>query len=250
MKNQNLKPISAIIIIALFLQILLASCENRPKGNSYNDNGYSYSNNEYSIPKETTNDCEAVVKEYNVQLNIKPCNSNKIPPEGYHLGEVLEYKGDNHMEQNMLNQFKSYNSALLRGDIPNAKTYIYPDAAIYFRKFYPDLNDEEITNEFFSAISDDMIATIRKYDEHGIELDFVVGRILRMITYKDNVFFVFELCTSMKNEKLQMYSDSDKTLAISCNNGKKWSFLAVNEDTPHILRLRYNDDIIDKIMGY
>ena len=247
MESRNLKSISAIIIVALYLQIFLVSCENKAK---VNNNNSSYSNNEYHYSEEKNVECEAVVMKYDGNLNVKPCNSDKVPPEGYHLGEVLEYKGNNDQEQNMLKQFRSYNSALLRGDIPNAKSYIYPDATIYFRKFYPDLNDEEITDEFFSALSDEMIAAIRKYDEHGIVLDFVVGRISRKITYNENVFFVFELYSIMKNEKLQMYSDSDETLAISIDNGKKWKFLAVNEDTPHILKLRYNEDVIDKIMGY
>lgn len=187
---------------------------------------------------------------YDFTATIKECKTDQIIPPSYNLGEVIEYEGQNKMERNMLSQFKSHNHALMLGDIDNAMHYQYPDATTYFRKFYPNERDEAITRSFFNEVSEEMINAVSKYEEHGVTLEIVVSRMLRKITLGDNIVYVFEIVSNMKNEKLQLHTAPDETIAVSFNNGKNWTFNAVNEDTPNILRIRYPEEMVDKIMGY
>lgn len=95
-----------------------------------------------------------------------------------------------------------------------------------------------------------MVQTINKYRDNGINLDIVVSRILRKVSQGDDVIYVFEIVSNMVGEKLQLHTTPDKTIAVSANGGKNWTFNAVNEDTPNIMRISYTEDIIDKVMGY
>ena len=193
---------------------------------------------------------EAVVEEYNDEMKIVECKSDKNIPDGLTLGKVVEFKGETKEEMNMLSQFKSYNTALLRGDIDNAAHYMNKDAVVYFRKFYPGMEDDGIMKKFFEIVSDEMIEQIRRFESHGIELEFVVSRIIRKVTQGDNVFYVFEIVSNMYNENLQLHTEPESTLAVSNNGGKNWTFNTMNEDTPNILRVSFSDDVVDKIMGY
>lgn len=103
---------------------------------------------------------------------------------------------------------------------------------------------------FFSSVSDEMIQTINKYRDHGINLDTVVSRILRKVSQGNNVIYVFEIASNMVGDKLQIHTAPDKTIAVSSNEGKNWTYNAVNEDTPNILRVSFSDEIVDKVMGY
>ena len=190
------------------------------------------------------------VVEYNDEMKIIECKSDKNIPDDYILGKVVEFTGKTKEEINMLSQFKSYNTALLRGDIDNAAHYIYKDAVVYFRKFYPGMGDDAIMNKFFESVSNEMIEQIRRFERHGVELEFVVSRLIRKVSQGDNIFYVFEIVSNMYNDNLQLHTTPDLTLAVSSNSGKNWTFNTMNEDTPNILRVSYSDDVVDKIMGY
>lgn len=193
---------------------------------------------------------EAVVQEYNDEMEIVECKSDKKIPNGFTLGKVVEFNGKTKEETNMLSQFKSYNSALLRGDINNAAHYMYKDAVVYFRKFYHDMEDDGIMHKFFESVSKDMIEQIRRFESHGVELEFVVSRIIRKVTQGDYIFYVFEIVSNIYNDNLQLHTTPDLTLAISSNGGKNWTFVTMNEDTPNILRVSNSDEVVDKVMGY
>jgi hypothetical protein len=202
----------------------------------------------YSCTNGINND--VICEEFNIKPTIKECKTYKELPEGVFPGEVIAYKGRDKIEENMLSQFSSYNLALLRGDYDNACRYQYPDAVKYFRKFYPAQSDDTIMRNFFSSMSNEMIQSIRRYEEHGIELSIIVSRVKRKISQKNNIIYVFEIVSNMIGEKLQIHTTPDETIAISTNAGKNWTFNAVNEDTPNILRVSYSDEVVDKVMGY
>lgn len=188
--------------------------------------------------------------EYNYKPTIKECMTKKQIPEGCFLGEVVPYVAKNKMEQNMLSQFASYNSALLRGDFDNACHYQNKDAVEYFKKFYPGESDDNIMRMFYSSLSEDMMQTIKNFEDHGIKLDFIVSRMIRKVSQGDNVIYVFELTTNMIGENLQLHTSPEETIAISVNGGKNWTFNNINEDTPNIMRISFSEDVINKVMGY
>ena len=95
-----------------------------------------------------------------------------------------------------------------------------------------------------------MIGQINRFRNHGVELEIVVSRIIKKVTQGDNIFFVFEIVSNMYNDNLQLHTTPDLTLAISINGGKNWTFSAMNNDTPNILRVSFSDEVVDSVMGY
>jgi hypothetical protein len=196
-------------------------------------------------------DTDSVVEvEYNDEVTINECVSDKKIPNGLTLGEVVEYIGKNKEEVNMLNQFKSYHKALLRGDIDNAIHYQYQDAAKYFRKYYPGNSDDNVMRKIFEDLSMKTIEEVKRFESHGVELNIVVSRVIRKVSQGDNIFYVFEIVSNMTNEKLQLHTTPDLTLGVSTNRGRNWTFNAMNEDTPNILRISFPYKIVDMVMGY
>lgn len=197
-----------------------------------------------------TSESKIICEEFNAEPTIKMCNSKKELSDGAYLGEVIAYQGKNKIEMNMLSQMKSYNSALVRGDYDNACHYLYPDAVKYFKRFYVGESDDNIMRHFFSCVTKDMVQTINNYENHGINIDIVVSRIIRKVTQGDNIIYVFEVVSNLTSPKLQIHTNPNQTIAISTNSGKNWTFNDINEDTPNILRISYSNDVVDAVMGY
>lgn len=167
------------------------------------------------------------------------------------LGKIQEYKGKDKIENNLLSQIATYNSALFRGDKQNSVRYLYRDAIVYFRKFYPGYSDEAITDEFYKSISHSYVEQQNRFNEHGIDFSVVIPNFVRKITQGDNVFIVFNITSNVCSKTLYThFADFEQTLGISHNGGKNWSFITINEDTPNILRLSNSEEIIDAVMGY
>ena len=200
-----------------------------------------------------------------------PTNSNMISqstvneevgknplPDGVHYGKVESYIGQNQVEKNLMSQIDTYQKALLRGDIDGAASFLYPDAITYFRRFYPqDFTDNAIIREFYKDMSETVVKMIQEYKNNGIDIEMIVVDIERIIETNNAIFSVFGLTMQMYNEgaKGEKYihvspTSEDYTVGISFNKGQNWSFIALNEDTPNILRLKFSNEIITKVMGY
>lgn len=190
------------------------------------------------------------VEEFNDSVSIIECITDKKNPDGFNLGQVVDCKGNNKEEENMLSQFRSYNLALLRGDIDNAIHYQYPDAAKYFKKYYLGESNDVVMRKLFEDLSMQTIEGVKRFESHGIEINIVVSRLIRKVTYGENIFYVFEIVSNMVSDNLQLHTTPDLTLAVSSNNGKNWTFNAMNDDTPNILRISFSNEIVDKVMGY
>ncbi|MCH5308367.1 MAG: hypothetical protein J1E58_00795 [Prevotella sp.] len=193
---------------------------------------------------------DVMVEEFNDSIQVIECITDKKIPDGFTLGKVMECKGHNKEEENMLSQFRSYNLALLRGDIDNAIHYQYPDAAKYFKEYYPGESNDGVMRKLFEEFSMHAIEQVKRFENHGIEINIVVSRLIRKVTYGENIFYVFEIVSNMVNDNLQLHTTPDLTLAVSSNNGKNWTFNAMNDDTPNILRISFSNEIVDKVMGY
>jgi hypothetical protein len=176
----------------------------------------------------------------------------KLLPEGWSWGKVEPYVGKNKTEKNIMSQIASYNNALLRGDINGAASYLYPDAITYFKKYYPDsFTDDDIVKEFYKPLSDAAISL------NGMDIEFIVCKIDKIIETNRGILCVFRITTQTycETDQGEKYShstpiDKDYIVGISFNKGQNWFFMAINEDTPNILRLKFSNDIITKVMGY
>jgi|GEM_PF-2094643 len=190
------------------------------------------------------------------ELTTNDSSSTK-PPEGFDIGEANAYIGKDKVELNFISQANSYSSALLKNDQDNMKYYLYPDAINYFRKLFPQYTNEELYNEFFKSgykIAHEMDSI---YANSGVELSLVVCNIDRKVDLGQSKFFIFEYTSQLYREAatkikyIHTKSDlNDKSIGISLNNGRSWTFLTMNNDTPNILRLRFSEEIVNKVMGY
>lgn len=195
----------------------------------------------------------------NQSSNQKYSNSFRNDlPKGYVFGKVEAYQGDTKAERNCVSQMNTYNSALLMGDIDNAKLFLYPDAISYYKKFYPsDFSSDDIIEDLFREISNNVIEFKKLWEKYGIEIDFEVCDIHKKIDIGNTKIFVFPLTTTLYKEDadgekyIHSTSEVDEfTVGISFNDGKNWYFLALIDETPNILRMRFSQSVINEVMGY
>ena len=209
------------------------------------------------------NSCNNVNKSDNEAKITKPDLSNNLTqkgeqqkplPESYFWGKVKPYAGKNKIEQNIMSQITTYMNALYRGDIEGAADFLYPDAITYFRKYYPNyFTDRDIIREFYKDISDSFIEGLRGYKQRGMEIEFIVAKIDKIIETDAAILCVFGLTIQVGKGDKYFYivpTKDDYTIGISLNMGKNWYFIARNEDTPNILRLKFSNEVITKIMDY
>lgn len=175
-------------------------------------------------------------------------------PNGWVHGTPAKHEAQDKNEQNLISQFYSYSNALYRGDIEGAQSYFLKDATIYYRKFYPaGTNDKQIENELFHEGSKVYVDLNQKAYKMNVSFENVVTSIERKVVTGNNIIVVFNYAALLHNEKASIYitpDESSLTIGISLNEGKNWKYLALTDDTPNILRLSFNDDVINQVMNY
>ena len=193
-------------------------------------------------------------------LTTQSNNNNRVQekqlPEGYLWGKSKVHIPKNKIEKNIISQITTYNLALFRGDFDNAIEYLYSDATEYFRPFYPEYySDEDIIKEFYKSFTDSIFNLIKSYEKKGLELDFIVSDIKRIIEEDNAMLCVLDISVQTyyaeaKGEKYFHSIPSEDIVGISLDRGINWKFIDINEDTPNILRLRFSNDVISNIMNY
>jgi len=236
MKVLNKRYYIALSISILFI-CTVSSCNNVSK-----------SDNETKIIKNS-------IENNDLSNNSKQDKEYQKPlPEGYFWGKVEPYVGKNKTEQNIMSQISTYMNALSRGDIDGAANFLYPDAITYFRKYYPDyFTDRDIIREFYKDLSDSFVKGNQEYKNRGMEYEFIVAKIDKIIETDSGILCVFGLTIQIGKGDKYFYivpTKDDYTVGISFNMGQNWYFIARNEDTPNILRLRFSNQVITQIMDY
>lgn len=227
------KPFSWLLCL-LILLLGVTSCKNTSKTNA---------------PIEVYEYKDSVIIEASPNKRDIPKTSNGK----FHLclGKIQNYEGKDKVEKNLLSQLASYHNALFNADKQNCVNYLYKDAIVYFRKNYQGYSDEAVVDELFKDMSQMLVELSNKYRKRGIEYKPVVPNLIRKIKQEDNVFIVFNVTTNICSETLYThFEDYEPTLGISHNGGENWSFIAITEETPNILRISNSEDIIDAVMGY
>ena len=176
-------------------------------------------------------------------------------PTGWELGEGSDYSPLNKAEENLIAQHKTYDQALIKGNVSEVKRFFYRESITYFKKYYPLYSDEEILDEFLSEVSADHNEKLSKLEEAGIYVSLYVGDILRKVVYNEDYLYVFGVHGRMegyKNDSLvYLHTISPSlTLGVSHNKGKNWTFMAMTDETPSVLIMNYPQNIVDDVMGY
>lgn len=183
--------------------------------------------------------------------SINRQNQEKPPlPDGWEYGKISEVQGSDKTEINLLSQLNTYNKALLRGDIDNAKIYLYSDAIRYFRKYYINMRDDDIVDEFFKDASDVYLAIRQTFEEKGVLVDIFPIGINKKISDGNNLLYLIDISTTVYNEKISIYTSPETIIGISINQGRNWTFITRNSDSPNILRFRFKENVINQVMEY
>lgn len=171
-------------------------------------------------------------------------------PEGWYNETLTPYTGKDKAEKNMISQMNTYNQALLRGDINNASLYIYPDVIKYCKKYYPELSDRAIIQTLYKDMSE-MYHTLKTtYDEKGIDYNIIISNITNRVADKEYIIITFEVVGVLTQGEKCIHDNPETNIGVSHNKGKNWTFLALTDDVPNILRMRFDEEIINKIMNY
>lgn len=171
-------------------------------------------------------------------------------PEGWYNETLTPYTGKDRAEKNMISQMNTYNNALFKGDINNASLYIYPDGIKYYRRYYPELSDKAIIQTIYKDVSK-MYQTLKTtYDKKDIDYSIIVSNITSRVVDKEYIIITFEVVGVLTQGEKCIHDTPETNIGISYNKGKNWTFLALNDDVPNILRMKFNEEIINKIMNY
>lgn len=197
---------------------------------------------------------ELVVTEYaETPTIVKSPKSKRELPDGLEYGKVLPpvFPDSMKVENNLLRQVATYNSALLHGDVNTCGKYLYPDAFDYCRKYYPDFPDEEVMKEFFKDMSDDMQEALMVWEKNGVDFQILVYNLEKKIKYKDDIIIVLNVTSNMCSEDVFIHStELDKTIGISQNGGTNFWFMNNHDDLPTILAMHYPQNVVNAVMGY
>ena len=64
------------------------------------------------------------------------------------------------------------------------------------------------------------------------------------------IIITFEVVGVLTQGEKCIHDNPETNIGVSHNKGKNWTFLALTDDVPNILRMRFDEEIINKIMNY
>lgn len=209
----------------------------------------------YSCSVSTKNTPSVFVYHDSIRVSPSPKEPieliNTQPMLAFGKIEQIVFTDSMKAERNLISQISAYNSAILHGDINTCASYLYPDAVKYMRHYYSGFNDDEILAEMFKEISGDMQKAFRKLEENGVCLNIVVPNFVRRVEVDSDIIIVFNTTSNICSETVfTHFKEMNHQIGISQNGGVNWWFIAENEDTPTILKMRYTQDVVNKVMGY
>ncbi len=88
------------------------------------------------------------------------------------------------------------------------------------------------------------------YDEKGIDYNIIVSNITNRVADKEYIIITFEVVGVLTQGEKCIHDNPETNIGVSHNKGKNWTFLALTDDVPNILRMRFDEEIINKIMNY
>ena len=80
--------------------------------------------------------------------------------------------------------------------------------------------------------------------------DIIVSNITNRVADKEYIIITFEVVGVLTQGEKCIHDNPETNIGVSHNKGKNWTFLALTDDVPNILRMRFDEEIINKIMNY
>ena len=135
------------------------------------------------------------------------------------------------------------------------KSFFYKESLQYYQNYFPEYSIDEILDEFLESMCSDASKMVKEYEEKGITFSLYIENVIRKVEYGTDYLYVYNICSRMegiKNDTITFLhsTEPDLTLAVSHNKGKNWTFMAMTNEVPSILRMYYPQDIINEVMDY
>lgn len=183
--------------------------------------------------------------------SIARLSSVQFDEPGIKTGEAKEFVPRTKEEENVKNQYYSFFHCIDSGDKANAVKYLmYPDYIDWLHKQAPEYTLAEV-----KSMSEDVLYEMYQTTRYLKTMKGISNVTIKMTDMKykqkvgNNFIYAFEYAIQFKYEGQLLYSP-DISLAISLDNGKSFYFLALSPDSPEILKSRFSQSVIDKVMSY
>ena len=167
-------------------------------------------------------------------------NSNHVS----HASDLVDLI-ETDIEQNLRSQLTLYLDAFLKGNVDEAFHHIYPDMLLWLKRDNPDSFSIADAKKFFK----DLTVDLRLLEEQkGFKTNYELGDIVHRVDLGSEK--IYTILTSL-NAKKDMHEIrmGGEIIAITIDNGKTWKFIQKDADTsPEILRIRFSNSIVEKIM--
>ncbi len=155
------------------------------------------------------------------------------------------------IQTNLRTQLNEYLVAFTQGDTERAVNYIYPDLFVWMEK--------KAKNEGYKYGLEDMK---KDFAESLAEMNRIISQTPKKVKFfwsledlekiaEVNNYIIYICKTSLigkiENEEIKL---GDVTVCISSDRGITWRFLnRDDENCPEILRIRFADSIVQKVMA-
>ncbi len=186
------------------------------------------------------------IQAYDENAELIPTEKGPYPIPGEMIyGKVKDRNCEgNKDEENLIRQYKTYVSALTMNDVEACKRYTFKDAVAYHKKEFPNLSEQEIWEQYFSALSElgDLFDFAAK---ENWDIVACVPVFYDKVSYQNEIFITFGAAIIMDAHKYAMTMKKlEKCIAHSSNGGKSWEFITLNSDSEGILSLSCDSRII------
>ncbi len=176
---------------------------------------------------------------------------DELLPEGWKYGRLEKYNGVTLEERNMVSQYDKYVKALQREDLKGCASYVYPDAVTYFRNAVSrSYSNEDIIKEFMKPATG-ISRAIETFSSMGLDFEIIIDSVVKKVSTSNAIIYVFTTGANVYDDNTCIHAtEQEMDIGISLDNGKDWTFITINEDTPKILRLRFDENTINQIIKH
>lgn len=222
-----MKKFSVICLSAM----LATSCGNNVKKTNVTD----------TFPLENSDTVEIVNVEqvYKDSVGVMGYNTDE---NGICEGLPKEYKHRNESEEKLMSSLSEYYRAIIKKDTETAKSFLCPKMISLTKEKFPESSDEEISKVMMSSLLQlsDMVNVLKeRFEFYKKSVPMVAN--MNKLPSKDGCllysvhYSLVILCTE-DDTKYYAWHMPMFLYAASYDNGKKWYFIELVEDSNEVLK--------------
>ena len=219
----------SILIIA---SVLLVSCKNKVSAPETDETDAVIASEE-----QLYRAMEAADKELKDSIGSK-YNTDEF---GVCEGAPDVYHAKNSEEEKLISSFKDYYKAVMKKDVPTAKSYICPKVISITKEKFPQYSDKDIDELVTSAIEDfSEMKEMMKTHFEGFEKAVPVISQLYKLPSKEgcllySVHYSMLILSTLDKENYYAWHMPMFIYAASYDNGEKWYLIELVEDSNEVL---------------